>query len=361
MKAIAWENIADDCLAGALPADEILRQIIESPADNFLPILNAAFRIRQAHFGKEIFLHILNNVQNGSCPEDCHYCAQSKNAATPIEEYTFKNDEEILAEAQAAVENGAYRYCMVFAGRKPSLARIEHLALVVREIKQRFNLQVCVSPGILDAEQARVLKEAGVDRINHNLNTSERHYPKICTTHQYRERLETLRIVRQAGMTICSGVIVGMGEDADDIIQMAKNLRDVKADSIPINFYLPLPGTRLPVPNHLTPEYCLRVLCLFRQVNPAADIRVAAGREYYLRRMEVMALFPATSLFLNGYLNVRGLSNIETLRMIHDAGFSIRSDRKLADLIKEEERKSARRGDGTNLELKTWDELHPLE
>jgi len=358
--AIDWNSISNRALAGEKINDEILLNLLDKPGGDLLALVNAAYQIRQRYFGNEVFIHILNNIQNGSCPEDCHYCAQSKKSDTAIEEYSLKSDAEVLAEAKEAYERGAFRYCLVFAGRTPSLDRIKKLAGLVGEIKKRYNLQICVSPGILDEGKAQILKAAGVDRINHNLNTSNRHYSKICTTHGYADRLATLKVAKKNGLAVCSGMIVGMGEETADIIEVAKALREIKAESIPINFYLPIEGTRLAIPEHLTPEYCLRVLCLFRLLNPEADIRIAAGREYYLKSLEVLALYPASSLFLEGYLNVKGTTSGRTLQMIKDAGFAIRSDQDLQELIAREQTPASTATSSCNaIELKNWNDLHP--
>ncbi len=308
--------------------EEALRILSDADVE-LLPLLDAAFAVRKRFTGREVLVHVLNNVRNGACPEDCRYCAQSRDASTPITAYTEKSDEEILAEARRAWETGADRYCMVFAGRGPSASRVARLARLVREIKARHPMDVCVSPGILDREKAAVLKEAGLDRLNHNLNTSEAFYPRICSTHTYAQRLATLEAARSVGLEVCSGVIVGMGESPRDVWEVARTLRRVGARSIPVNFYLPVPGAPLTeetAAGRLDPQYCLRVLCLFRFLNPRSEIRIAAGREYHLRRMEVLALYPANSLFLDGYLNVKGGEREETLRMIRDAGFRIRAE-----------------------------------
>ena len=176
-----------------------------------MPLLNSAFEVRSQFVGKTVTVHIINNAQNGFCPEDCHYCAQAKTSKASIEEYPLKSDQEILDEAKNAYEKGAHRYCMVFAGRGPSSGRVEHLARLIRNIKSQYPLEVCVSAGLLDEDKARTLKEAGLDRLNHNLNSSQKHYPKICTTHTYEDRLNTLNSARKAGLQLCSGVILGMG------------------------------------------------------------------------------------------------------------------------------------------------------
>ena len=321
-----YENLIRAGLNGESLSEEKCLEVLESPEVRLLPLLDAAYQLRKTYYGNDVLLHILNNVQNGACPEDCHYCAQSRDSSAPIEAYGFKSDPEILTEAQQAYASGAFRHCLVFSGRTPSLKRIEHLAGLVKEMKRLYPMEICVSPGILDREKAEILKAAGVDRINHNLNTSRKFYPRICSTHSYEDRLATLQTAQALGLQICSGIIVGMGETGPDIIEVARTLAAIGAHSIPVNFFIPVDGSRLNPPRHLTPQYCLRVLCLFRFLNPAADIRVAAGREIYLKNLEPLSLYPANSLFVSGYLNVRGAEKDATLKMIQAAGFDIRSD-----------------------------------
>jgi biotin synthase len=225
---------------------------------------------------------------------------------------------------------------MVFAGRGPNDRRTEMLAGIVRKIKAAYDIEVCVSAGLLDAAKAQVLKDAGVDRYNHNLNTSRSHYGEICTTHTFDDRLDTVRAARQSGLEVCSGMIVGMGESADEVVEVARELADLSAQSIPVNFLLPFEGTPVGEPRDLTPEYCLRVLCMFRFVNPEAEVRIAAGREVHLRSLQPLALYPANSLFLEGYLNSKGARARATLQMIKDAGFDIVSDRDLDALLARE-------------------------
>lgn len=336
MEPSFYLNIQNTSLNGAVLSTGLCRRILADRQLEILPLLNAAFEVRKKYTGKTVTIHIINNAQNGFCPEDCHYCAQAKTSKADIDEYPLKPDEEILAEAKNAYEKGAYRYCMVFAGRGPSLKRIEHLAGLIEKIKSHYPLEICVSAGLLDRKKAQILKNAGLDRLNHNLNTSQNHYPNICTTHTYADRLKTLQAAREAGIQLCSGIIVGMNESAEDVIEVAGTLRRMNVESIPVNFLMPIPGNVLDKKPDLSPEYCLRVLCLYRFLNPKAEIRIAAGREMHLRSMEVMALYPANSLFLDGYLNTKGEKRLRTLQMIKDAGFTIESNFPLEELVAKE-------------------------
>jgi len=191
MKREYYHKLADFGLENKPISEEDARKVLESPEIELFPLLNAAFEVRKRFVGKHVTVHIINNAQNGFCPEDCHYCAQAKSSKADIESYPVKSDKEILAEAKNAYEKGAHRYCMVFAGRGPSQARTEHLAHLIKAIKTQFPLEVCVSAGLLDAGKAKILKDAGLDRLNHNLNTSRRHYPNICSTHTYDDRMTT--------------------------------------------------------------------------------------------------------------------------------------------------------------------------
>jgi biotin synthase len=326
MKTISTNYLIENSASDAgLPADDALR-VLDPKATDLLTCLGAAHFFRAKYFRNEVLVHILNNVQNGLCPEDCRYCAQSKSSSAAIENYPMKPEDEILAEAKAACDKGAHCYCMVFSGTGPSAERVNKLAAIIRQIKTNHNIEVCVSTGIVNPDQARQLKAAGLDRLNHNLNTSERNYQNICTTHTYQDRIDTLRAAKGAGLSVCSGVIIGMGETDHDIIEVAARLREFKAESIPVNFFIPIPGADIKATSGLTPEYCLRVLCLFRLLNPSAEIRMAAGRELHLRSMEVMGLYAANSLFLQGYLNARGAEDMRTLQLISDAGFIIKTD-----------------------------------
>ena len=321
-----YHELTTKSLQSEILSDAACEKILTGSDVELLPLLDAAYQVRKTYFQNEVQLHILNNTQNGYCPEDCGYCAQASSATTDIEAYPLKPDAEILEEAKRAYEAGAFRYCIVLSGRGPSPKRVSHLAELIHTVKTHYPIEVCLSAGLIDIESAHILKAAGLDRLNHNLNTSEAHYPKICSTHTYQDRMETLQAAQTVGLACCSGVIVGMGEGTDDLIQVAKSLRQLKVASLPVNFFLPISGTQLSETPTLTPDYCLRVLCLYRFLNPRAEIRVAAGREHHLRSMEVMALYPANSMFIDGYLNAEGSAASRTMEMIKDAGFAVKTN-----------------------------------
>jgi len=353
-----YRTLAHAGINGELPAPETCLSLLTDSRVELLPLLDAAFQVRKHFHGREVTVHIINNVSNGLCSEDCNYCPQSQSSNAEIAAYREKTEEEIVAEAKQAYEAGAHRYCMVYAGRRPGSQRIERIANLVRTIKKQYPIEVCVSAGIMDDDSTRFLKEAGLDRLNHNLNTSAGRYGKICSTHTFADRINTLRAARRAGLEICSGIIAGMGETPGELVELALMLRDLEAKSIPINFLLPIAGNRLENAVNLSPDYCLKILCLFRFLNPQAEIRTAAGREYHLRSLEVMSLYPANSLFMDGYLNTRGKSRKDTLQMIIDAGFTIKSDKSAEELLLQE--KTDPEADNYTLPgLKSDDDLHP--
>ncbi len=319
----SYDKLAEQALAGAAPPEDQARWVLEGDDVRLLPLLEAAFEVREKYFGRKVMIHVLNNVQNGLCPEDCGYCSQNKESEAPIRKYAMKSDEEIFQEAERACRAGASRYCMVLSGRGPTLERTRKLAQLVRGLKNKYPVDVCISAGLMTEEHTKLLAEAGLDRMNHNLNTSEARYNETCTTHTHADRVATLEAAHKYGIGTCSGLIVGMGEGTDGLIEVAFKLRELEVASIPVNFLIPIEGNRLLSDGSLTPEHCLRVLCLMRFVNPTAEIRMAGGREGNLRHMQPLGLYPANSLFVDGYLTTRGDAATETFHMIADAGFTV--------------------------------------
>jgi biotin synthase len=284
-------------------------------------LIDDAFILREKYFGRKVKIHILNNVQNALCPEDCGYCGQAESSESETIAYPLKKREDILREAFQAQENGAYRYCMVLSGRGPSDRAIEHMCRAIGEIKEKTSLKTCLSAGLMTPDQIEKLKRAGLDRINHNLNTSENYYPRVCSTHSWQERYNTLKNSRQQGLELCSGAIFGMGEGLEDRLDIFESFARLKPESIPINFLLPIKGNRITEAQNLDPEICLRILCAMRYSSPASEIRIAAGREYHLGEKQALALYPANSLFAAGYLLTSGDAPDTTREMIEKAGF----------------------------------------
>jgi biotin synthase len=319
-----YEGYATRALAGdALTRDEALA-VLHAPDAELRPLLLAAFRVRERHFGRRVKLCMLRNARSGLCQEDCHYCSQSTVSTADIDTYRLLPTDTLIEGAEAAVARGARRYCMVTSGRGPSARDIAQLGDATRAIKQRFpDLEICVSPGLMDDAQARELKEAGVGWVNHNLNSSERFHPSICTTHTYADRVATVRAVQRAGLATCCGGIIGMGETDDDVVDLAFALRELGVDSLPVNFLLPIAGTPFEGREGVAASRGLKALCLFRFTNPAAEIRAAGGRERNLGAWQALAFYPANSIFIEGYLTTPGLAAEPTHRMIEALGFTV--------------------------------------
>ncbi len=323
MEAMDYRELAEKSLRGEILHREEMRGVLAAPAKDIPLLLQAAFRVREHYWGRTVPLHMLQNARSGLCAEDCHYCSQSAVSKAPIAKYPLLSREQLVEGAYRAKAARAVRYCIVTSGRGPTDGDIEAIASVVRAIRDRVEINICCSLGLMTEEQARHQKTAGVERVNHNLNTSRRFHPAICTTHRYEDRVRTVENVRRAGLSTCCGGIIGMGETDEDLIDLSLSLRELDVASIPVNFLHPIPRTPFEGYRNLTPERCLKVLCLFRLVNPAKEIRVAGGRELNLGRHQHLALYPANSLFVDGYLTTPGQTATDTHRMIEAHGFEI--------------------------------------
>ncbi|MBM4269479.1 MAG: biotin synthase BioB [Deltaproteobacteria bacterium] len=319
-----FASFARRSLAGeALSRDEA-RAVLHTADEELGALLQAAYAVRQAQWGNRVKVCVLQNARSGLCPEDCGYCSQSSVSTAEIETYRLLSQEKLVAAAERAIAEGARRYCMVTSGRGPSERDIEHLCAATRTIKSEHpELEVCVSLGILDEAKARRLQEAGVGWVNHNLNTSERFHPEICSTHDYADRVSTIRAAKQAGLQTCCGGIIGMGEEDDDVVELGFALRELEVDSLPLNFLHPIGGTPLGDRTPVEADRALRALCLMRFLNPAADIRAAGGRERTLGEWQALALYPANSIFVNGYLTTPGQASAEARRMVEGWGFTL--------------------------------------
>lgn len=316
-----WNEFAARALAGELLTREEARAVLRAPDEVLMEQIAAAYRVRRHYWGNRVRLHFLLNAQSGLCPEDCHYCSQSKVSTAEIEKYPLLARERILAAAGRAAELRAGTFCLVISGRAPGERVFEKVLDAVRAVRERYDLKVCACLGLLTEEQAVRLKEAGVTQVNHNLNTSERYHPEVCTTHDFADRRRTVEHVRAAGLKTCSGGIIGMGESDDDVIDLALSLRELGVRSVPVNFLIPIPGTPFQDRGALDPRRCLRVLCLYRFLLPSQEIRIAGGREVHLRSMQVLGLYPANSIFIGDYLTTPGQAARDDFAMIADAGF----------------------------------------
>ena len=328
--ACPWQLLAQQVLSGDPLDRQQALSILRCPEEQLLDLLAATYRIRHKYFGKQVQLYFLMNAKSGLCPEDCTYCSQSKTSTATIPKYNILNRQKLLEGAELAAQQKAGTYCLVISARGPSEREIEAVEAIVPEIKRQHDLKICACLGLLDDQQAQRLKTAGVDRVNHNVNTSETFHEEICSTHTYQDRLDTLQAVRNSGMELCSGGIIGMGEDDTQVVDMAFELRDLNVQSIPLNFLNSIEGTALENVSLLTPMYCLKALAMFRFVNPDRELRIAGGRELNLGSLQPLGLYPANSIFVGDYLTTKGQAAAADYQMIEDLGFEVLENRELA-------------------------------
>ena len=298
-------------------------EILNLQGNELSKLIEEAYRLRTKYKGSRVNIQLLTNVRSGNCTQNCAYCAQSRDSEAPIEKYRYVEDKKLYGDNDLVDEFHLSRHCIGLSGIRFADSDIESLAERIRKMKKN-GTQICCSIGFLTEHQAQILKDAGLNRINHNLNSSRRFYPSICTTHTYQERIDNLRMLKRIGFEICSGGIIGMGESKEDVVDMMFELKELNPESVPINFLLPVNGTRLAERDisALTPEYCIKVLCLARLMLPKSDIRCAAGREVYFKGYEKTLFEIVDSIFASGYLTEGGESLEKTFRTIEEAGFT---------------------------------------
>ncbi len=284
----------------------------------------AAGRLREHFRGSTIDICSIVNAKSGACSEDCSYCAQSVHHSTGAPVYPLISVENIQKAAQSAKRNGARRFCIVTSGRGiDSRDDLETIARGVRRVRE-LGLSPCATLGTLTREQLSYLKEAGLHRYHHNIETSRNYFSRVCTTHTFDERLEVLSHARSVGLSACSGGILGMGETMEDRISMAFTLREINVDSVPVNFLMPIPGTPLEHVQAITPLEALHSLALFRLILPEKEIRICAGRGTALGLLHPLIFTAGADGFMIGnYLTKSGLDPAEDLKMISDLGLQI--------------------------------------
>ncbi|CAN7343484.1 biotin synthase BioB [Paenibacillus sp. LjRoot56] len=320
---LKWQSLASKALHGECITLEEGLAVLEADNDEVLLLLQAAFQVRKHFYGKKVKLNMIINAKSGLCPEDCGYCSQSIVSTAPVAKYTLLDKDTLLAGAREALARKAGTYCIVAAGKGPTDKELDQVVDAVKEIRETMPLKICACLGILKGNQAERLAEAGVHRYNHNLNTSKANYASITTTHTYDQRVETVDKVKTQGMSPCSGVIIGMGETNQEIVEMAYALRELDVDSIPINFLNAIQGTPLEHAGRTPSMKALKVLALFRFICPSKEIRVAGGREVNLRSLQPLSLYAANSLFVGDYLTTAGQDVSADHQIIEDLGFEI--------------------------------------
>lgn len=316
-------DIASQILNGEDLSPEEAYTLFTDEKIDTMDLVNEAYQLRKYYYGHKVKLNMILNAKSGICPEDCGYCGQSREMKKK-QRYALIPENQITEGAKVAADNHIGTYCIVMSGRGPSDKEVDHITASVERIKSEHpQLKICACLGLANEEQAARLKAAGVDRYNHNLNTSENYHDEVVTTHTYQDRVDTIETMKAHNISPCSGVICGMGETNQDIVDMAFALKKIDADSIPVNFLHPIKGTKFGNKDELTPMRCLRILALFRLINPSKEIRIAGGREVNLRSLQSTALMVANSIFVGDYLITGGQPNQMDYDMISDMGYEI--------------------------------------
>jgi biotin synthase len=353
---MTWlDTLTTKALARELPTRAEALHVLQSKDDELMDVVAAAFKVRLRYFGRRVKLNYLVNIKSGLCPEDCSYCSQRLGSSADVLKYTWLKPDEVISNAEAGVQAGAKRVCLVASGRGPNNADITRVSTAIERFKdQHPDVEVCACLGLLSDGQAERLRKAGTTAYNHNLNTAESNYADICTTHDYADRADTVQKAKQAGLSPCSGLIAGLGETDTELVDVVLALRELDPDSVPVNFLIPFEGTPLGGEWSLTPQRCLRILAMVRFACPDAEVRLAGGREIHLRSLQPLALHVVNSIFLGDYLTSEGQAGARDLEMIADAGFTVEgADERTLPEHRRDLVKVRRRGPGTALPANT--------
>jgi len=301
-------------------------ELMQAPQDLLFVLLASAGRICRHYKGKKLDLCSIVNAKCGCCTEDCVFCSQSVHHKTGIETYPLLSSKEIIKAADKACKSGAHRFGIVTSGRgiekeqrKTEETDVKKIADALRQISSSNDISCCASLGVLNEHQAKILKEAGLQRYHHNLETSEDFFPSICTTHTWKERVKTVETAKKAGFEVCSGGIFGLGEKPEERLKLAFTLRDLDVDSVPLNFLYPVPGTPAADLPPLKPLEILKIIALVRFILPRKDIKICGGREKNLRSLQPMIFTSgANGMLIGGYLTTSGNPVEEDLQMLRD-------------------------------------------
>lgn len=315
-------------LAGkVLSGDKITREeasdLAAAGKDKLFDIFAAATRIRERFRGNSVELCSIINAKSGECPEDCSYCAQSSYSNTDAPVFPLVKEDVVFEKAIEARDKGVKRFCIVTSGKKIDNKELRAIADMVAKIR-RLGILPCATLGLLNREELAMLKDSGLERYHHNLETSERFFPEMCTTHTYQDKLKTIEDVQALGLSLCSGGIFGIGEEWQDRIDMAFSLRKINPDSVPINFLIAVRGTPLEDADLLEPFEALKIISLYRFILPDKEIRVCGGRRQVLKEFNSMAFMAgADSLLTGNYLTTTGTAYEDDLRLIRHYGLDV--------------------------------------
>ena len=317
-------TLAEEILSGIVPSEAQYRRLAETPDQDAFALLPGADMIREHYFGRGIHLCVICNGKSGRCSEDCAFCAQSAHHKTEARIYPLRDKESLKRAGIKAAETPVNRYSIVTSGKRLPRREVVAVAEALAEI-DTGKIGTCASLGILEAEDFEVLKSAGVTRYHHNLETARSHFDRICTTHTYESRIETIRAANAAGLSVCSGGIFGIGETDAQVLELALTLKALDVDAVPLNFLLPIKGTPMADRKDLTPLRCLKIIAIFRYVLPGKDIYVCGGREQNLRDLHPLIFYAGASGIMTGdYLTTSGRTLEADLQLLSELGLAPR-------------------------------------
>ncbi len=318
-----FNELVERIMSGGKISWEEAMALGETEGDRLNELFLAALKATRHYHSNEVDLCSIINAKSGRCTEDCAFCAQSGHHRTGVSTYPLLPKEEILERAREMESKGARRFSLVTSGRGVLDGDLEKVLDIYETLREKTTLRLCASLGIIDYNQALRLKEVGVAMYHHNIETSRSYYPEICTTHSFGERVETIYSARDAGLGVCSGGIIGLGENWEHRVEMAFQLKELRVMSVPINILTPIEGTPLwgkPVP---APLETLKTAAMFRLVLPCAVIRLAGGREAALRDLQSAALLAGVNgLMVGNYLTTGGREVEDDLQMLRDLGLA---------------------------------------
>ena len=294
-----------------------IEKLINIPKSELTTLSDSANKITRKFQGNEIDVEQLSNIKKNQCSEDCSFCSQSAFFNTNVEQYQLLSKEEVVKQAKKALEEGSNSYCLVAAWREPSNSDFVKVCDIIKEVNSKVGINIECSLGFLTPQQASKLKELGVKRYNHNLETSRSKFPEICTTHTYQDRIDTLKIAREAGLELCTGGIIGMGETREQRLELILDLARIHPEEVTINLLVPVPGTPLELQSPLPLSEILRTFAVIRFVLPKAIIKISGGREINLQDDgEALLLSGANGIISAGYLTLDGNDMKKDLDMI---------------------------------------------
>lgn len=316
-------ELADEIISGRrLTKEDDLSVLLTADLEE---LCEGANKIREALCGNKMDLCSIINGRSGRCSENCKFCAQSAHHHTNCEEYGFLDQDTIVEGCAHASRQGVNRYSIVTAGRTMEGEDLEKAVAAYQAMHEAYpDMILCASHGLLKKNDLQRIHDAGVKMYHTNVETSERFFPEICTTHTYADKLEEIRLAKEAGLEICSGGILGMGETWQDRLDMAVLLAELKVDSIPLNFLIPIPGTPLEKNERLTQEEIIRIVAVFRYLNPTAFIRIAAGRNYFENGGEILFKAGANATLTGDMLTTVGNRTAQDREMLENLGFSLK-------------------------------------